>query len=78
MKLENVRNIFVYSDYEKAKKIIDSKKPYRDIDALFFNKFFSKEHTCNGIIMVNKKGVFKKKAGEYTQENIRELLNDLK
>jgi len=78
MELINVRNIFVYSDKEKAKKIIDRKNHFDDMNSLFLNKFFSKDKTCYGILIINKNGDFQKKAGEYTHENIMELINNLK
>jgi len=78
MELGNVRNIFVYSDGEKAKKIIDSKNHYNDIKSMFLNEFFSKDKTCYGILVFNRNGDFQKKAGEYTPEIIEELIDNLK
>lgn len=78
MELVNVRNIFIYSDNEKAKKIIDSKNHFDDKNSMFLNKFFSKDKTCYGILVINRKGYFQKKAGEYTQENITKLISSLK
>jgi len=78
MKLVNVHNVFVYSDNKKAKKIIDSKAHFEDVNSFILNNFFSKSEACYGIVVVNENGEFKKKAGEYTQENILELINSLK
>lgn len=77
MELVNVRNIFVYSDNKKAQKIIDSNIHFADINSFFLNNFFSRNKTCYGILVINKKGEFQKKAGEYTQEHIVELLKNL-
>ncbi|MCB0445677.1 MAG: hypothetical protein R2812_08425 [Gelidibacter sp.] len=78
IELTNVRNIFVYSDSKKAKEIIDSKKHFADMDSFFLNNFFSKEKTCDGIVIINKNGDYQKKAGEYTLIDIAQLINKLK
>jgi hypothetical protein len=76
--LDNVHNIFVYSDNKKAKKIIDSKKHFADSNSFFLNKFFNQDKTCYGILVIKKNGEFQKKSGEYTEENVIELINNLK
>ena len=78
LKLEHVRTIFIYADHKKAKKVIDSKSHFEDINSFIYTTFFSKDQTCVGIVVVNKKGVFQKHAGEYTQENVAELVKNLK
>ena len=78
MELVNVYKIFVLSDSQKAKTIIDSKKHFADMNSFFLNKFFKKDKACFGIVVINQNGEFQKKAGEYTQEHITELINNLK
>jgi hypothetical protein len=78
IKLDNVRNIFVYSDRNKAKKIIDSKNHFADKDNYFLNNFFLKEKACFGILVINNIGEYQKKSGEYSQKNVEELINNLK
>lgn len=77
MDLENTHNIFVYSDSEKAKDVIDSKKHFEDIYSFFLTKFFSKDQTCNGVLVINKNGEFRKIAGEYMQKDIENLIKQL-
>ena len=78
MDLEKIRNIYIYSDSERAKKIIDSKNHFEDINSLFSKKFFSEDKTCYGILVISRQGYFQKKAGEYTQKNVDELISKLK
>ncbi|TYA53216.1 hypothetical protein FVF61_11245 [Formosa maritima] len=78
MDLENIHNIFVYSDSNKAKAVIDSKNYFSDINNFFLENFFVKNRSCFGILVINKDGDFKKKSGEYTQEDIIELVKNLK
>lgn len=77
MDLQNLRNIFVYSDNLRAKKIIDSKKHYADINNFFLKQFFSQDKTCYGILVINKNGKYQKKVGEYMQKDIEELIKEL-
>jgi hypothetical protein len=77
IELVNVRNIFVYSDSNKATEIIDSKTHFPDTNNFFLENFFAKKKTCYGILVINKNGEFQKKSGEYTQEEIVELVNML-
>lgn len=78
MELVNVRTIFIYSDAEKSKGIIDLKNHFDDVNSMFLNKFFSQHKTCYGLLVINRKGYFHKKAGEYTQEDITDLISLLK
>ena len=78
MKLDNVHNIFVYSNSYKAKKIIDSKTHFEDTDSFILANFFSKDKSCYGIVIINKNGAFQKKAGEYVQKDITRFINRLK
>ncbi|MBD3863079.1 MULTISPECIES: hypothetical protein [Flavobacteriaceae] len=75
MELQNVRNIFVYSDKLRAKKVIDSKNHFADINNFFLNQIFSNDKTCYGILIINKKGEYQKKAGEYMQKDIVYLIS---
>ena len=77
MELVNVRNIFVYSESKKATEIIDSQNHFSDISNFFLDNFFNKEQSCYGILVINKKGEFQKKNGEYTQEDIVKYINIL-
>lgn len=78
MKLENVHNIFVYSDSNKAKEVIDSKNHFSDIDNFFLDNFFIEDKTCFGILIINKNGNVQKKSGEYIQKDILKLMKKLK
>jgi len=77
MKLNNIRNIFVYSDSNKATGIIDSKNHFSDVNNFFLENFFTEEQNCYGILVFNKNGDFQKKSGEYTQDDIVEFQNIL-
>ncbi|WP_324027444.1 hypothetical protein QSV08_05900 [Maribacter sp. BPC-D8] len=77
MEIANIRNIFVYSDNLKANKVIDSENHFDDINNFFLNKVFTKDKTCYGLIVINKKGEFRKKAGEFMQKDIEEFITQL-
>jgi hypothetical protein len=77
MELNNVRNIFVYSDSNRATEIIDSKNHFSDINNFFLENFFARDRSCFGILVINRDGDFQKKIGEYTQEDIIELVKNL-
>lgn len=76
--LKNIKNIFVYSDQLKAKKIIDSKSHFADSNSFFLSRVFSKDKTCYGIIVINNDGEFRKKAGEYMPKDVERLISELK
>lgn len=78
MELSNVRNIFVFSNKFNARKIIDSKNNFPDIKKLFLKEFFSNDKTCMAVLVINTKGEFRKKSGEYLQKDVEELIHQLK
>ena len=65
VELSDSRNIFIYSDSVKAKKVIDGKFGFPDYDDFFSNSIFLNDKACYGLIVINQKGDFYKKAGEY-------------
>lgn len=75
--LQNIRNIFVYADYSKAKNIIDSHNHYADASDFFMNQIFSLDKTCYGVLVLNKSGHYRRKAGEYIQKDIEKLILEL-
>ncbi|WP_033957807.1 hypothetical protein [Psychroserpens jangbogonensis] len=77
IKLNNVRNVFVYAEEKRAKKIIDSKSHYSDINSFFLNNFFVNDKTCYGILVIDNDGNYIKKAGEYNQEDVIELIKKI-
>ena len=75
--LQNVRNIFVYADHSKAKNSIDMHTHYADASDFFLNQIFSLDKTCYGVLVLNKSGHYRKKAGEYNQKDIEKLILEL-
>ncbi|MEA1785519.1 hypothetical protein U1E44_05415 [Arenibacter sp. GZD96] len=78
MDLNNAQNIFVYSDSKRTKSRIDSLNHFADFEDFFLTRFFSKDLTCEGVVIIHKNGAFKKKAGEYTQKEIAQFISELK
>jgi hypothetical protein len=76
IELQSAKNIFVYADNLRAAKVIDSKTYFADKN-FFFKNFFSDNTTCYGLLIIKKNGEYQKKSGEYTQEHIVELINNL-
>ncbi|MEP2238054.1 MAG: hypothetical protein ABJI22_06810 [Maribacter sp.] len=77
MDIENIRNIYVYSEGLKAKKILDSENHFPDTNDFFLNLAFSKDKTCYGVLVVNEKGEFRTKVGEYMNKDIEEFISRL-
>ncbi|RKS42478.1 hypothetical protein BC962_3292 [Gillisia mitskevichiae] len=75
--LVNTRNIFIYSDSKIMKSVIDFEKHYPDDSKFFLNKFFNKNNTCFGLLVINKNGNYLVKNGEYTKTDILTMINRL-
>ncbi|MFY8065242.1 MAG: hypothetical protein ACOVNM_02000 [Flavobacterium sp.] len=75
--LSNAKNIFVYSDKIKARKIIDSKTCFEDFDNYFLKNFFKIKDNCFGIIIINDEGEFSFKIGEFSSDDVILLLKNV-
>ncbi|GHA43229.1 hypothetical protein GCM10007103_25630 [Salinimicrobium marinum] len=76
--LENIHNIYVYSNSKKSEAMIDGKNHFADLHNFFLTNFFSNDETCYGVLVINKRGEYRKKAGEYRKTEVREFINRLK
>ena len=75
--LKNAENRFIYSDYENAKSIIDNKTYFLDIDNYILKEFFSNDKVCFGVVVIDKSGNFKYKAGEYSEFEVDNFVDEL-
>ncbi|RKS42759.1 hypothetical protein BC962_3046 [Gillisia mitskevichiae] len=77
IKLINIRNVFIYSDSKRVKSVIDFDKHFPDYSNFFLNKFFNKENTCFGLLIIHKNGSYISKNGEYTKSDILTMISKL-
>ena len=77
LKMQNISNVFIYADSNRAKKVIDSKKYFGDKKKFLFKNFFSKDKSCYGLMIINEKGDYQQKNGEYLQSDIITFVNKL-
>ena len=75
--LKKKKTIHIYSDQEASKDVIDNKKQFNDKDDFFYNKFFINDKYCYGVVVINKKGKYGYKSGEYSIEDIKKLIQNL-
>ena len=75
--LDNILNIYVYSDKKSAKTVIDSKTKFEDFDDFLLNNFFNKRD-CYGILVINSNGEYEIKEGEYLESDVERFIKALK
>jgi hypothetical protein len=75
--LKNKKKIYIYSDKEASKKIIDNKKQFNDNEDFFYNKLFKNDNYCHGVVVINKEGKYNFKSGEYMPKEIQSLIDSL-
>ena len=76
--LNNVSNIYVYSDKISAKNIIDSKTRFEDYNNFLLNNIFNIKKECFGVLVVNNLGEYEVVEGEYSQKQVETLIKKLK
>lgn len=76
--LNNVSNIYVYSDKISAKKIIDSEKRFEDYDDFLLTNFFNVKKECYGILVINSVGEYEIAEGEYSEKQVENFIKPLK
>lgn len=79
LRLENVTNIYIPLQEKSAKKLIISRNDfYEDIDDFFTKTFNLKSGAhCYALMMINEKGSFMLRVGEYTEADISDFLKIL-
>ena len=75
--LANKKNIFIYSDKKAAENVINNKNYFSDKNDFFYNKLFKNDNSCYGIIIINKEGKYNIQNGEYTLNQIQNLIDNL-
>lgn len=72
------RNVFVYADKLAAKEILDNENNYADVGHYFLKNFFNQKNNCYSVLVINKAGKYKIILGEYSKQDIVNLLDALK
>ena len=75
--LTKAENRFIYSEATNTKSIVDNKMYFLDRNNYIFNEFFSNDEVCFGVVVIDKTGNFKYKAGEYSEVEINDFINKL-
>lgn len=76
--IESSKNICVFSDYEYVDDIIDEETYFADTNNFFLNKIFDSFRGCNGLIIINSDGKYNYYEGEYSKNNVKTILKELK
>ena len=75
IELNNIKNIFIYSESQEAKSIIDNISCFFDYENYFLNTFFNVKNHCYGIVVINENGNFIHKLGEFSKYDVKRLIN---
>ena len=76
--LENVLNIYVYSDKKSAKKVINNETKFEDYEDFLLNNFFKIKKECYGLLVINSSGEYEILEGEYTEIQVENYIKNLK
>ena len=76
--MNDCRSIYVFSDKEAAKKIIDNNTYFEDHNNYFLNNFFNLKENCYGLLIIRQDGKFSNLVGEYLKEDVKAMLDSLK
>jgi hypothetical protein len=74
--LNNILNIYTYSDKIAAKDLIDLKTKFQDYDDFFLRNFFIKKE-CYGVLLINSIGEYEIHEGEYSNSQINNFIKKL-
>lgn len=69
--------ISVSADKNKIENYIDNEEVFFDLYDFMGFRFFSKDKSCFCLIVINNKGEFRTKVGEYSIDNIIAFLTEL-
>lgn len=69
--------ITVSSDKKKVEKYVDNETSFYDLYDFLGFRFFSKNKSCYGLIVINQSGQFISQVGEYSIKNINSFLAQL-
>jgi hypothetical protein len=76
--MTNCKSIYVFSDKQAAKKIIDNVIYFEDYYNYFLNNFFNIKERCYGLLIINQDGSYNNLVGEYSKKDVEIMLEALK
>ncbi|TRZ43185.1 hypothetical protein [Robertkochia solimangrovi] len=71
------RNIYVYAEESRAKRIIDGVDHFPDIDKRLRKTVFKPYGYCYGLLVLNQNGAYRVVLGEYSENDITKCIEQL-